>query len=75
MMGIEKTEPGLFYEFSLNHRVPHVHLLRRFEQAVEFLLACRALRFQIRRSWTELWAGPEGSSIGSWKRTPQRQSA
>ena len=36
MMGIKKVEAKLFYEFSLDRRVPEDHLLRRIEQAVDF---------------------------------------
>jgi transposase len=36
MMGIKNVEAKLFYEFSLDRRVPEDHLLRRIEQAVDF---------------------------------------
>ncbi|MDQ6741867.1 MAG: IS1182 family transposase [Candidatus Dormibacteraeota bacterium] len=36
MMGIKSAEAKLFYEFSLDRRIPRDHLLRRIEQAVDF---------------------------------------
>jgi transposase len=36
MMGIKSAEAKLFYEFSLDGRIPEGHLLRRIEQAVDF---------------------------------------
>jgi transposase len=36
MMGIKNVEAKVFYEFSLDRRVPEDHLLRRIEHAVDF---------------------------------------
>src|SRR4030081_970622 len=36
MMGIKNVEAKLFYEISLDRRIPEDHLLRRIEQAVDF---------------------------------------
>jgi transposase len=44
MMGTKKVEAKLFYEFSLDRRVPEDHLLRRIERAVDFAFVYRLTR-------------------------------
>jgi transposase len=44
MMGIKNVEAKLFYEFSLDRRIPEDHLLRRIEQAVDFSFVYRLTR-------------------------------